>query len=292
MVYSMTGVGFGEAERNGTTLSVELKSVNNRYLEISCRMPSLFSQYERDVRNIIRKQIQRGKLYATFSIQGNNENVLGLRVDGQIARAVHGLLLELRETSGVRDEIRLEHLLHFSEVFESLKESEAAEVLWEGMVDALNAALVDLKRMRQQEGEELLKDIVTRIHALRERVDAVAGIAEGNAHEAYERMVERVKGLKKNGDIDTDRLYAELALMADKLDVTEECVRLRSHYELFMTILEGKEVVGKKLNFLLQEMNRETNTISNKASNAEISHLVVEMKDEIEKLREQVQNLE
>ena len=292
MAHSMTGVGFGEVEQSGSTITVEIKSVNNRYLEISCRLPSILSQYERDVRNLVRERIKRGKLYITVSLQSENDGVLDIRVDGPTAKAVTHLLEELKSATGIREDPKLEHILHFSEVFESLKEPEAAEQSWEGVREALDAALADLKAMRKQEGDILVRDIVDRVKELESHVETISSKVGENVDHAYQKLVERVKKLTADSDVNDDRLATEVALLADKLDVTEECVRLRSHHELFMRTLEEQDVVGKKLNFLLQEMNRETNTIGTKASDAEVSHLVVEMKDQIEKLREQVQNLE
>lgn len=292
MAYSMTGMGFGEVERGGSIITVEIKSVNNRYLEISCRLPSMLSQHERDVRTLVRDRIKRGKLYITVSVQSENEGILDIRVDGPTAKAVHLLLRELRDATGIDEEPRLEHILHFSEVFESMKEPEAAEELWSGVREAIETALVDLKSMRKQEGDALVQDIVGRVRELESHVGAIEGQAEKNTEEAYQKLVARVKKIAAETGVDEDRLHTEIALLADKLDVTEECVRLRSHHTLFMQTLEDEEVVGKKLNFLLQEMNREANTIGTKASDASVSHRVVEMKDQIEKLREQVQNLE
>ncbi len=292
MTSSMTGLGLGEAQKDGTTVTVELRSVNNRFLEISCRMPSFLSHYEAKVKEIIRTKLQRGKVYATISVQGETDEVLDIRVAPKMILATRHLLDELQKIAGIKEELKLEHFLKFSEIFESVKEPEGSEKTWECVKDALKKALTDLKDMRDREGEALSHDILSRIQILEEHVAAIDKITEINLPDAYKKMVERVGKLIKDREIDQERLNTEIVLMADKMDITEECVRLRSHNQLFFQILKQEPVVGKKLNFLLQEMNREANTISSKAVNADISHHVVEMKEEIEKLREQVQNLE
>ncbi len=292
MASSMTGLGVGEIQEGGMTVVVELKSVNNRFLEISCRIPSVIARYEQEIRKIIRSQITRGKLYVTIAIQDEADGTLDIRVDSEMAKKIHRLLDELRQATGVEEELCLEHFLKFSEIFEPLKEPEDGEKIWESLQVALTKALTDLKEMRDKEGSALVRDIVGRVQDLEEHIDAIERIVQKNLQDKYEKMVSRVQRLIKDREINEERLNAEVVLMADKMDVTEECVRLRSHNQLFFGVLEKEAAIGKKLNFLLQEMNREVNTISAKALNAEISHLVVEMKEEIEKIREQVQNLE
>ena len=292
MASSMTGLGIGEVQYNSTTITVELKSVNNRYLEVSCRLPSFLSYYEQQVRDIIRNGVQRGKIYATITVKGNTNGVSGIRIDEERVSSIRDLLSHLQNVAGVREKLRLEHFMRFSEIFESYSEPENTDMTWNYVQQALQDALNALKEMRRKEGEILLKDIMERIQGLEKHLDTVESIARGNVPEAYKKLEERVEKLTKDHTIDQDRLHAEIALLADKMDITEECVRLRSHNQIFLNILDKEEVIGKKLNFLLQEMNREANTISSKATHVEISHTVVEMKEEIEKIREQVQNLE
>ena len=292
MASSMTGMGIGEFQQDGTTILAELKSVNNRYLEVACRMPSDLSQYEGEVREMIRSSIHRGKLYVTISIQGETDAIMDIRVDTKKAQSVCRLLEEVCRATGVPEQPRLEHFLKFSEIFEPLREPEGGEKTWKGVKKALSEALAELKEMRRREGKVLVKDIIQRVRIIEKHIGDIETISMKNVEDTHRRMVERVKKLAQDRKLDEDRLYSEIVLMADKMDVTEECVRLRSHDQLFLATVRDEAFVGKKLNFLLQEMNREVNTISAKATNAEISHLVVEMKEEIERLREQVQNLE
>ncbi len=292
MASSMTGLGIGEAQFNSTTITVELKSVNNRYLEVSCRLPSFLSYYEQQVRDIIRNGVERGKIYTTITVKGDPGGISGIRINEKIVGSIHDLLNRLRNVAGIREKLRLDHYMRFSEIFESYSEPENADLTWSHVKKALQDALDALKEMRWKEGEILLKDIAERIQSLEKHLDTIESIARDNVSEEYKKLTERIERLTQDHNIDQDRLHAEIALLADKMDITEECVRLRSHNQIFLNTLEKNEVVGKKLNFLLQEMNREANTISSKAIHVEISHTVVEMKEEIEKIREQVQNLE
>ncbi len=292
MAYSMTGYGAGEVQLDDNYITVELKTVNNRYMEVSCRLPSFLSQFEGKVREIVRSHIQRGKLYLNVSIQGNTNGALGIHIEQEAAESVGKLLQNLRDITGVKEELKLDHFLKFSEIFENKQEMDEGDKIWPGVEDALKQALQDLKNMRAEEGRALCEDMVKRVKKINEHVDVIEKMSKDKVEETYQRLVEKVRQLVRDADIHVDRVEAEVALIAEKLDVTEECVRLRSHDQLFLNVIEKESVVGKKLNFLLQEMNREANTISSKASHADISHLVVDMKEEIEKLREQVQNLE
>ena len=292
MISSMTGMGIGEVHCDSWTVVVEIKSVNNRYLEVSCRMPSFLIQYERNVKKIIRNNIHRGKVYVTISIQGESDDSIEICVDEKTVLAVKNLLESLRRETGLEEKLSLDHFLKFSDIFQNSKESDGANNKWKDVEVAVKYALNDLKKMRKEEGKSLVRDITRRIKKLEENIKIIEKVDKKNVIQAHKKMVKRVHQLVKENDIDENRLYSEIAILADKMDITEECVRLRSHNQTFLSIIENDCVVGKKLNFLLQEMNRETNTISSKAANAQISYNVVEMKEEIEKIREQVQNLE
>lgn len=293
MIKSMTGLGIGEFQNREITYNVEIKSVNNRFLEISARFPGSVSHYENELRELIRKRIGRGKLYITVSIQqADGCETAGLRVVPEKARLIRDLLLHLKEETGISEEVSLDHILKFSEVFEAGDGNTEDEEHWNGVRKALEDAVENLDLMRQQEGGLLAGDLRDRIQKINGLVGSIEKLAKDNVKEKHRKLEERVRQLLAQHEIDEERLFTEIAILSDKLDVTEECVRLRSHNQLFTETLENGQAVGKKLNFLLQEMNREVNTISSKASHVEISHIVVEMKEEIEKLREQVQNLE
>jgi len=292
MVASMTGLGVGEVKFNNQIITVEIRSVNNRFLEISSRLPAGLLSYEQAVKEIIRKTIHRGKLYVNINVQGEQNGYTKLKVVPEAVSSIRKLLEDLRRETGVDESLRLDHFLQYSEIFEPHEKNENTDQLWMNVEKALNKAIENLCEMRIQEGKCLQKDLIHRLSALESAVEKVNSLAEKNIQETHNKMVERIRNLVRDEALNQDRLYTEISIMADKLDITEECVRLGSHHRLFRDILKHKTVVGKKLNFLLQEMNREVNTISAKANHAEISHLVVTMKEEIEKLREQVQNLE
>ncbi|MFO7891488.1 MAG: YicC/YloC family endoribonuclease [bacterium] len=292
MAVSMTGLGIGEKRNKDYRVRVELRSVNNRYLEVSCKLPSVLSYYENKVKEIIRGKIARGKIYISTTINSDTDDLLGIRVNSQMAKATYNLLNDLRNYAGIQEELKLEHFLNFSEIFEPLEPFKDAEKIWGQVKETLNIALDKLMTMRENEGNNLTRDILQRIELLTEHLKKIEKFSDKLFDRKINKFREDVHNLIKETDINEERLQTEIVLMAKKADISEECVRMKSHYKQFRTIIQDERVVGKKLIFLLQEMNREVNTISSKTSSSEISHIVVDMKEEIEKIREQVQNLE
>jgi uncharacterized protein (TIGR00255 family) len=292
MISSMTGYGHGEASEEGITALAEVRSVNSRYFEVNTRLPRSVSLRENDVREIIRAKAGRGKISVVVSIERESTNSIPLKVNKAAARSYVKLLNELRKASGIKERVTLDHLLKFSEVIEAGELQLTNEKEWGVVEKALNKALEELKVMRQKEGNELRKDLESRIQSLQEKIDFIEKLSKERIPEQRERLRERIQQLLSDGAIDENRLELEIALLADKLDVTEECVRFRSHNKFFLEALSGEESAGRKLNFLVQEMNREANTIGSKAAEATIAHLVVDVKEELEKIREQLQNVE
>jgi len=292
MIASMTGFGRGEAHREGITVSVELRTVNSRFLEVTARLPRSLNLRENDVKEVIRRKISRGKINLLASIEREESGNLGLTVNAQAARAYYRLLADLRRTLRLREPVRLEHLLQFSEIFEQRDGAETSNAEWEALEEALVAALDSLASMRRAEGGELERDFRSRIALLEGMITDVERLSAEQVPEERTRLRERVAQLLDKTPVDEGRLEMELALLADRLDVTEECVRFRSHNKFFLEALASPEAVGRKLNFLIQEMNREVNTIGSKSSSPAIAHLVVKMKEELEKVREQLQNIE
>jgi uncharacterized protein (TIGR00255 family) len=292
MAYSMTGLGLGEASINGINIKIELRSVNNRFLEISCRMPSSAVEYEQQLREMIRERIDRGKIYVQITIQGENTDGPQLKVNRQSVRFIKNLLEDIADEAGLEKDISLEDYLKFSEIFEPAESRNDNSSLLEALKGSLSAAIENLIEMRSKEGKALTDDISERLQRLTENLSDIESAAASNSQQILQRLREKIEKLVSSRELNEDRLYLEAALLAEKSDITEECVRLHSHCGLFLRTMEDEAIVGKKLNFLLQEMNREVNTISSKALSSEISHLAVNMKGEIEKIREQVQNLE
>jgi len=292
MAVSMTGLGIGEKKNKDYRVRIELRSVNNRYLEVSCKLPSILSYYENKLKEIIREKITRGKIYMSTTINSDTDNLLGIRVNNQMAKATLNLLNDLRNYAGINEELKLEHFLNFSEIFEPLEPTNDADKIWNQVEETLHIALRKLLLMKKEEGDNLTQDILKRLKQLTCDLDQIVNISDSLFDKKISMFRENVHNLIKETEINEDRLQTEIVLMAKKADISEECVRMKSHFKQFKNIIKNEKVVGKKLIFLLQEMNREVNTISSKATSSEISHIVVDMKEEIEKIREQVQNLE
>jgi uncharacterized protein (TIGR00255 family) len=292
MIASMTGFGRGEAHREGITISVELRTVNSRFLEVAARLPRSLSLRENDVKELIRRKISRGKVNVVANVEKEGNGSAGLAINTSAARAYYKLLVQLRKTLKLKETVKLEHMLQFSEIFEQKDIGGTDEKEWEVLQESLDSALGALAEMRKAEGGELERDFRTRIALLDEKLAQIEQLSVQQVPAERERLRERVAQLVEKTPVDEGRLELELALLADRLDVTEECVRFRSHNKFFLEALALPEPAGRKLNFLIQEMNREANTIGSKSSATEIAHLVVGMKEELEKLREQLQNIE
>ncbi len=292
MIESMTGFGKGEASAKGVSFSVELRSVNNRFLEISTRAPKTISQRENEIKEIIRSKISRGKISLNAAKEDDSNNELAISVDKKRVKEIHAVLEQLRKTTKIKEPVTLEHLLHFSEIFET-KEVEEDETEWKVFQQALTKAVSSLKTMREKEGAELARDSKERVQKINKYIDTVEQLSKKRIPEERKRLLEKVEQLIEDKSIiNTQRLELEIALLSEKLDVTEECVRFRSHNKFFLEALQSKESEGRKLNFLIQEMNREANTIGSKCNDVEIAHIVVNIKEELEKIREQLQNIE
>jgi len=259
---------------------------------MSCRLSPSLTPFEKEIKDLIRQSVQRGKLYVNVTLQGEKPEDLGLRINSSKVKAIQLLLQELRRTAGIREKLTLDHYLRFTEILEPDARADVVEALWETVRSAVSLALERLHTMRKQEGESLAADLLERTRGLNAGVDLLEVLAKRRMPEAYNRMRDRVRQLLQDPGLDENRLHQEIALLSDRMDVTEECVRMKSHCSLFEKTLREDRAVGKKLTFLLQEMNREVNTICSKANDAEISHSAVAMKEEIEKMREQSQNLE
>jgi len=289
----MTGFGRAEVSKNRITAAVEVRGVNSRYLDITTRLPRSLSQREKDIKEIVRSYVNRGSLIIGVTLEEDSDGTAAVSVNKSTARAYMKLLNELRKAAKIRETVKLEHLLKFSEVFEVPHDTESDEAQWSVVGDALRAALEDFGSMRRKEGQELANDLRPRIERLDETVAQIERLSKDRIPAERKRLNDRIAQLLEDKTIiDQNRLELEIALLADKLDVTEECVRFRSHNKFFLEAVAAEESAGRKLNFLVQEMNREANTIGSKTSDAEIAHLVVSIKEELEKIREQLQNVE
>jgi uncharacterized protein (TIGR00255 family) len=299
MLISMTGFGRGEAvhqSENGatTTVTAELRSVNNRFIEISVRLPRSMNEREFEVREAIRKALERGKISASIGVERQGVDDIPISINESAAKAYFHILDRLRTLTGVTAEIQLRDLTSFGDIFQGSDDKNAvASLEWDLAQKALTQALEALKGMRKQEGGELEKDLRARLAIMDERLALIEEMAKKSASEEYAKVKERVIELTQDMNVLNDqRLELEVALLAERLDVTEEIVRFRSHVKFFLEAVEAPEPAGRKLNFILQEMNREVNTIGSKTNQADVAHHVVMVKQELEKMREQVQNIE
>jgi uncharacterized protein (TIGR00255 family) len=289
----MTGFGRGEVSKDGMTALVEVRSVNSRHLETVVRLPRSLAHRENDIKELVRRFVSRGKISITLTLHKDADGTIPLVVNTSAARSYYKLLNQLRRAVKIREQVKLEHLLQFSEVLEAENGETSDETEWACVSESLKTALEGLNRMRESEGSELGKDLTTRLRWMGEAVDEIERLAAERIPEERTKLQERIAQLVTDPSIvDQTRLELEIALLADKLDVTEECVRFRSHLKFFLEAMEANESAGRKLNFLSQEINREANTIGSKSSDAEIAHAVVRIKEELEKIREQLQNIE
>jgi len=289
----MTGYGRGEVSKDGVTAHVEVRSVNTRHLETTVRLPRSMAHREGDIKEIVRASVMRGKISITVTVHKETNETIPLVVNTSAARSYYKLLNQLRKAVKIREEVKLQHLLQFSEILEATDGDTSDEAEWACVSQALTAALDALNAMRTREGQEMAKDLAKRIRWMGESVDDIERLAAEKIPEERTKLQERVAQLATDpAIIDQQRLELEIILLADKLDITEECVRFRSHVKFFLESMSAKESAGRKLNFLVQEINREANTIGSKSSDADIAHRVVRIKEELEKIREQLQNIE
>lgn len=295
MIHSMTGYGRAEAVLGGRKYIVEAKSLNHRYLELSLRMPANLAPLELEVKKKINEQLVRGRIDVTIrrENQAGTEEARPLEMNLSLVKNYHDLLTRLKEQFGLQDEITLGMLAGLKDVFVPMEMPEDdVNTVWEGLAVVLNEALNALTMMRQKEGTALCEDLENRI----ELIDGFLGEIEAgvprNVQDYQRRLADRVRELMDGMAVDEARLCQEVAIMAEKSDITEEIVRFRSHIGQFLDMLKSREAVGRKVDFLIQEMNREVNTIGSKSSDAQISRHVIEIKSELSKLREQVQNIE
>ena len=293
MIQSMTGYGRGECTKNSISAVVELRSVNSRYFELGSRLPRSLSLRENEIKEIVRSKLVRGKISLTTTLQSDSNGKLPLQVNTAAAKSYYSLLQQLRKSLKLKETIKLEHVLRFSEVFEGGIDEEEVNAEWAVFEEALQLALKDLQTMRANEGKEISKDMIARVEKIQERLDVIESNSKKRIPEERMRLHERIAQLL--GDkklVDGQRLELEIALLSDKLDVTEECVRFRSHNKFFLAALANDDAAGRKLNFLIQEMNREANTIGSKSNDVEIAYNVIAVKEDLEKIREQLQNIE
>ncbi|HHY60923.1 MAG TPA: YicC family protein [Clostridia bacterium] len=292
MPKSMTGYGRGESQGCGKRVTVEMKSVNHRYLEIQVKMPKQYYCLEERIRNLVKQHVARGRVDVLFNIEEAEESPRFVKVDKELAIAYHNSLKELAEFLQIPLNITLFEICQLPDIIQVEEAELDPEVFWPVLQEALLAAVKGLVAMRQAEGEQLARDLRQRQQVIRGLVDQIDSRAQVMPALYQKRIQERLQELLAGIPVDEQRVALEVAILAERSAIDEELVRLRSHLTQLAGTLQDAEPVGRKLDFLVQEMHREINTIGAKANDLEISQLVVAVKSELEKIREQVQNLE
>ena len=289
---SMTGFGRGEASEADRTWTVEIRTVNHRFLDQRVVLPRAFATLEERVKKTVAAQQDRGRVEISLSLSGKVSGGPLLTVDMDLARQYYDCLQQLGEEFGLGPRIQLADMLSQRDIISLQEQSPDLDQEWPLVEKAVSAALAECARMREQEGQTLKQDLLSRLDHFASIVKEIESKIPEVLLQRQKELINRVMKLLDGMDIDPMRLAQETAIMADKADVTEEVVRLASHISQFRAFMDSDEPVGRRLDFLLQEFLREVNTLASKISNADIAHLGVEMKNEIEKLREQVQNIE
>ena len=292
MLKSMTGFGAGAAEDDSYRVLIEVKSVNQRYLEIGFHMPHKIDAFAEGMKKKIKEYVSRGKLDVNVSLTEKKDKTQSVRVDKNLAIAYHKALNELSDLLHLPRPDDITQVAAFPDIIKVEDNEESFEGLEAVLAEAMDEALRNLTHMREEEGANLKQDFIDRLERMENMVEKIAGLAPQIVAAYRERLQKTLGELLSAEDIDQNRIIQETAIYSDRVNFTEEMVRLKSHFAQFRKILESNEPVGRKLDFLIQEMNREINTTASKANNAEAAQIVVDVKSEIEKLREQIQNLE
>ena len=292
MLKSMTGFGRSKYETEGREYSVEIKSVNNRYSDINIKMPRSISFLEEKVKKTITNSISRGKVDVFVNFTNNSEKGKKIKINTELAKQYIEELRNLQKETEIIDNMGIMDICKMPEVLNLKTEEDDEDVLWQELLECLNNAITSFIFMRENEGTKIREDLERRIDCVKDKIEEISKISSGLVEEYVVKLEKRVNELLKTSVVDETRLAQEIVIYSDKCSVEEELTRLRSHISQFLNLLNETNPIGKKLDFLIQEMNRETNTIGSKANNLEITILVVDIKTEIENIREQVQNIE
>lgn len=292
MIKSMTGFGRCEITEGQRKFTVELKSVNHRYLDVNIRMPKKLNFFESAIRNLLKQYAQRGKVDIFITYEDSSENQVALKYNAALAEEYLSYLKQMQESFGLDNDIRVSTLSRYPEVLTMEEQVVDEEELWNGLEKALKGAFTQFVEARTVEGENLKKDILAKLDEMLELVAYIETRSPEIVTEYRAKLENKVKELLGDTQIDEGRLAAEVIIFADKICTDEETVRLKSHIEHMRSTLEEKEGIGRKLDFIAQEMNREANTILSKANDLDVSNHAIDLKTGIEKVREQIQNIE
>ena len=292
MLKSMTGFGKAEGETSLGRVAVESRSVNHRYCDIGIKLPKRLASFEGRIKEMVRSEVSRGKVDVSLRLDATGEGRLQLSVDLHLAEQYYQALQTLREKLHLQEEITLALLAGAKDLITAKEETEDVELYWREIIPILKQSFNAMDEMKRWEGKLLEKDLQQRLERIREELETVKQQFPSRLNAYWKRLHERLHSFLGDVEVDYPRFQQEVAFLAERTDVTEEIVRGESHLAQFDTLLKSVEPVGRKMDFLLQEIHREVNTISSKANDAEISQRMVEIKSELEKIREQVHNIE
>jgi len=292
MAMSMTGFGRGESEQDGRRFIVEMKSVNHRYFDVNIRMPKSLSQFDAGIRSLMKQQIHRGKIDVFITVEQTQPQGGQLRYDRELARQYLDYYRQIAEDFGLENDMRVSTLGRCPDVFTIEEPQEDMEAIWQTLSEAIIAACDQMRVSRESEGSALTGDLSGKLSGLLGKVILIEQRYPQIIDEYRQKLTSRVRELLDDHQIDENRLAQELVLFSDKLCTDEETVRLRGHIENMMRTLEQEGEIGRRLDFIAQEMNREANTILSKSNDLETSNIAIDLKTEIEKIREQIQNIE
>lgn len=288
---SMTGFGRANYENDGRMYNIEIKSVNHRYCDISVKLPRSISYLEEKIKKEIASNISRGKVDVLITFENNSAKGKDIKINKELAKIYIQELKELANKNGINDNIPVTEISKFPEVL-AIQNVEDEEIIWKEVGLCLKDAINNFIAMREQEGNKIKEDLKNRLSTIKQKVSKISEYSTGLVEEYVVKLETRIKEILKTDIVDKERLNQEIVIYADKCSVEEELTRLESHIEQFNNMMEENIPVGKKIDFLIQEMNREINTIGSKSGSLEITNLVIETKTELEDIREQIQNIE
>lgn len=292
MVRSMTGYGRCETSANGRTICVEIKSVNHRYFEVNTRITRGYAFLEDKLKKFLQGAVSRGKLDVYVTIGASEEEQAEVTVNHSLASGYINALREIGIKYGLPDDVAISTVARYSDIFSVHKPAEDEEKVWNELLPAVKSALDDFITMREAEGEKMKCDVLSKAEDIMKIVEEIEERSPQTVIEYKAKLTERINELLSTSTVDEQRIATEAAIFADKVAVDEETVRLRSHFNQMYKIMESEGPIGRKLDFIVQEMNREANTIGSKVTDACLAHKVVDIKADLEKIREQIQNIE
>lgn len=292
MIRSMTGFGRCEKTLSNYDISVEIKAVNHRYADYNIKLPRMYNFLEEDVKRYLQQYIVRGKIDVYITVYKELDDSKEITLNEALAGSYITALRQLAEKFNIKDDVSVSTVARYNDIFEVKHTEEDEELIRNCVLEVVGEALSGFIAAREREGNKLASDMIGRISVIKDEVLKIEKIAPDTVVEHKNNIEQRIRELLGNAEVDENRLLTETAIYADKLSVNEEIVRLKCHLEEFDRIMEKGDAVGRRLDFLLQEMNRETNTIGSKCNNLEVSNIVINIKSELEKVREQLQNLE